>query len=401
MRVIDLFAGCGGLSLGLQQAGHEIVAAFEIDKFAGDTYERNHPAVSLVRRDIRELSSRYFAREFAGLVDLVAGGPPCQGFSVSGKRQYGIFSSQNELVFEFMRVVGALQPRLVLMENVGGFRTARINTKKPALAAVKRSLEDLGYHVYASVLQAADFGVPQYRTRIFIVGSRDALYVSPFPAPTHSRTGVLTPRHLSVLDAISDLPQIGAGRGTEELQPYPGPPLTPFQTILRLGSEGIANHVAMKHSSEIIRRFASIPPGGSGYNIGRSRHADNETVTVYKMNNQRLRGDLPSLCITANFQSNYVHPVLDRNLTAREAARIMSFPDSFVLKGKRTLMSSSLLKAEGRHEENHLSQYNQIGNAVPPLLAKKLGVQIAIAENPRSQEFTLGASETPVQPSLF
>ncbi len=401
MRVIDLFAGCGGLSLGLQQAGHEIVAAFEIDKFAGDTYERNHPSVSLMRRDIREISSRYFAREFAGLVDLVAGGPPCQGFSVSGKRQYGIFSRQNDLVFEFMRVVSVLQPRMVLMENVGGFRTARINPKKPALAVVKSSLEELGYHVYTTILQAADFGVPQYRTRIFIVGSRNRLYVSPFPSPTHGRTGALIPRHISVLDAISDLPQIDAGQGSEELQPYPGNPLTPFQTILRLGSEGIFNHVAMKHSSEIIRRFASIPPGGSGYNIGRSRHAHKQTVTVYKMNNQRLRGDLPSLCITANFQSNYIHPVLNRNLTAREAARIMSFPDSFVLKGKRTLMSSSLLKAEGRHEENHLSQYNQIGNAVPPLLAKKLGEQIAIADNPSNQELMLGASETPVQPWLF
>ena len=129
----------------------------------------------------------------------------------------------------------------------------------------------------------------------------------------------------------------------------------------------------MRHTRRLVERFAATPPGGKGYDLGRSRDEHVAPVTSYKMNNQRLRADRPSLCITANFQSNYIHPRADRNLTAREAARIQGFPDTYRFKGSRTLMSSSLLKAEGRHAENHLSQYNQIGNAVPPLLGELIG----------------------------
>lgn len=400
MRVIDLFAGCGGLSLGLQQAGHEVISAFEIDKFAADTYENNHPRVSLVREDVRRLPSSFFEREFRGQVDLVAGGPPCQGFSVSGKRQYGLYGAQNELVFEYLRVVRAVKPKFVLMENVGGFRTARINPNKFALAAVIRALEEEGYFAYKAILQAADFGVPQYRTRIFIIGCINELRIDPFPRPTHSKRGEVLPLHIPVWSAISDLPQIPAGEGCEEMQPYVSPALTPYQANLRRRSRGVHNHVAMKHTPRLIERFASIPPGGSGYHIGRVRHFNQDAVTVYKMNNQRLKEDLPSLCITANFQSNYIHPRLNRNLTAREGARIMSFPDSFLLKGKRTLMSSSLLRSEGRHDENFLSQYNQLGNAVPPVLARAIGKQLAKLEESKSS-VALMTHKSAVQSFLF
>jgi DNA (cytosine-5)-methyltransferase 1 len=405
MRVIDLFAGCGGLSLGLQQAGHTVMAAFERDKFAADTYEHNHQGVSVVRTDIRQLTSDYFKNEFRGQIDLVAGGPPCQGFSVSGNRQYGTFSLQNTLVLEFLRVVDAVKPRFVLMENVGGFRTAKINPTTPALGAVTQALAESGYFVYKRILQAADFGVPQFRTRIFIFGSLNETTVNPFPAPTHSETGVGLSHHVSVWDAISDLPQIESGMGIDDLRPYDSPAHTDYQVRMRRRSPGVRNHVAMNHTPRLIDRFASIPRGGSGYHIGRRTRHDEQEVTVYKMNNQRLRPDLPSLCITANFQSNYIHPTLNRNLTAREAARIMSFPDTFVLTGKRTLMSSSLLRAEGRHDENHLSQYNQLGNAVPPLLARQIGEQLqemlAAAPGGRTKHDHKPLQSDPVQSVLF
>jgi DNA (cytosine-5)-methyltransferase 1 len=151
---------------------------------------------------------------------------------------------------------------------------------------------------------------------------------------------------------------------------------------MRRGSKHVFNHQAMKHTQRLVERFAEIKPGGSAYKLG--TEGDAAPVTVYKSNNQRLVPLLPSLCITANFQSNYVHPVLHRNLTAREAARIQTFPDSFVFKGRRTLMSATLLASEGRHAENHLSQYNQIGNAVPPLLARVLGERILeVRSDPR------------------
>ena len=401
MRVIDLFAGCGGLSLGLVQSGYDIVAAFEIDRFAADTYEFNHPGISVIRGDVRQLTSQFFAHEFRGTIDLVVGGPPCQGFSVSGNRQYGTFNRQNELVLEYLRIVHAVRPKYVLMENVGGFRTARINPKQGALAAVTCGLQKQGYHVYKAVLQAADFGVPQYRTRIFIVGSSTELRLNPFPLSTHSRSGQGVHPHISVWDAISDLPQIHAGEGEECQQPYTDQPFTSYQATLRKRSKGVFNHVAMKHTPRLIARFASIPAGGSGYDIGRVRRVRDKVVTVYKMNNQRLRSDLPSLCITANFQSNYIHPKLNRNLTAREASRIMSFPDSFVLKGKRTLMSASLLRAEGRHEENFLSQYNQLGNAVPPLLARKIGECLLEAAAAKQSSMVGYRSSSSLQTALF
>jgi DNA (cytosine-5)-methyltransferase 1 len=128
----------------------------------------------------------------------------------------------------------------------------------------------------------------------------------------------------------------------------------------------------MRHSARLVERFLNTPPGGKGYDLGRKRSPATDTVTVYKSNNQKLIADRPALCITANFQSNYVHPTEPRNLTAREAARIQTFPDSFVFEGRRTLMSAKLLRNEGRHEENYLSQYNQIGNAVPPELMRKI-----------------------------
>ena len=147
---------------------------------------------------------------------------------------------------------------------------------------------------------------------------------------------------------------------------------------MRQDRQGVSNHEAMKHSSRLVERFRSIAPGQRGYDIGRGGSPDG-TVTVYKSNNQRLAADLPSLCITANWQSSYIHPLLHRNLTVREAARLQSFPDSFVFRGKRAVMSAGLMRSEGRHAETFLSQCHQVGNAVPPLLAERLGLSISEA----------------------
>jgi DNA (cytosine-5)-methyltransferase 1 len=168
------------------------------------------------------------------------------------------------------------------------------------------------------------------------------------------------------LDAISDLPVLGAGEGTDGLQPYSTSAGNSYQRLMRQGSRNVANHVAMRHTSRLVERFQQIKPGDSAY-------TSSTGATVYKSNNQRLIPELPSLCITANFQSTYVHPHQHRNLTAREAARLMTFPDWYIFKGKRTLMSKALLMKYDRHSEANLSQYNQIGNAVPPLLAQAVG----------------------------
>lgn len=369
MRVLDLFAGCGGLSLGLSQAGFDIKSAIEIDKWAGETYAFNHPDVELYVKDINHFSDQEIIDKFTGAIDVIAGGPPCQGFSVSGKRQYGLHKKENKLLFDFLRYVEIIKPRLFIIENVRGLVSAKGIDRKKVIDQILGDLNGLGYHVYSEVLQAADYGLPQYRSRVFIVGSLCELS-KPFPDKTHGPEMNRPP--LSVVDAISDLPLIRAREGTDGPQEYTQNPRTDYQRLLRMGSDYVYNHEAMKHTKRLVERFSKIPPGGKGYDFGRG-HKKHDFVTVYKSNNQRLLSEAPSLCITANFQSTYIHPYLNRNLTAREAARIMSYPDSYVFKGKRTQMSSSLLKKEGRESENFLSQYNQIGNSVPPLLACVIG----------------------------
>lgn len=370
LKALDLFAGCGGLSLGLEDAGIDVVLANEADAWAADTYEHNHPDTHLLRGDVRNIA-RGDLRALRGEIDLVAGGPPCQGFSVAGRRQFGEVPFQNTLVEAYLNVVEQVRPLMVLMENVAGFRTAQLRPGVRALPYTFERLKDLGYEPALLTLQATDFGVPSLRSRVFVVAVLGSWPDDPTPVPRFGAGTLNKPR--GCLEAISDLPVLEAGQGADGLQPYTSSPLNTYQSSMRAGSTGVANHVAMRHTPRLVRRFQTIPPGSSSYRSA-------EGVTVYKSNNQRLIGDLPSLCITANFQSNYIHPVQNRNLTAREAARLMTFPDHYVFKGKRTLMSRTLLDKEGRSDEANLSQYNQIGNAVPPRLARALGEKlIAIA----------------------
>ena len=377
-KVLDLFSGCGGLSHGLAQAGWEVIAANEIDQWAADTYRKNHPTVEMLQGDIRSISSGFLKDRFRGLVDMVAGGPPCQGFSVSGKRQYGHIKEQNTLVEEFIRVVSAVQPKVVLLENVGGFRTGHIKPGNLVMSFLTAELESLGYKVAARVLQATDFGVPSLRRRIFVVASKIGLSADPFPKPTHSSEGSSgLIKNVSVWDAISDLPYLQAGEGVDSVIPYATEAMSSYQEKLRSSSKGVSNHIAMKHTPRVVERFKQLLQGDKGYDIGRGLgDAETKKITSYKSNNQRLIASQPSLCITANFQSNYVHPLQPRNLTAREAARLMSFPDDFYFCGKRTQMSSGFLKKYGREDEDFLSQYNQIGNSVPPTLGKVIGLEL-------------------------
>lgn len=368
-KAIDLFAGCGGLSLGLAHAGFEVVLANELDQWAAQTYRVNHPGTRLLQCDIHDVGKPEW-RSLRGEIALVAGGPPCQGFSVSGRRQYGEISSQNTLVESFLDVVEQVEPQLVLMENVGGFRTAKLRADTPALPFVLRRLEDMGYEASVQTLQATEFGVPSLRSRLFVVGQLKRLHAPPFPTPSHLGIKHGSVPQVACIDAISDLPPIQAGQGEETLMPYRHGATNAYQAAMRRDARGVYNHVAMNHTQRLVDRFATILPGQSSYLL------PDQNITVYKSNNQRLFAGTPALCITANFQSNYIHPILDRNLTAREAARLMSYPDTFVFKGKRTLMSKKFLEKHGRSNEAGLSQYNQIGNSVPPLLAEALGTSL-------------------------
>lgn len=384
-KVLDLFAGCGGLSLGLSQAGFTVDTAIEKDQWACDTYRCNHPDTEVVQANIKELSNDFFIENFRGKIDLIAGGPPCQGFSISGKRQYGEVKEQNNLVQDFIRVVECVQPKAVLIENVSGFKTGEIKPGDPVMSYILESLKSLNYSVSARTLQAGEYGVPSLRTRIFIIAFKNISIVDPFPEKTHyiKQThksfdlldSILKPA-VTVQEAINDLPILNASEGSNEFIPYTNAVESDYQFEIRKNSIGVANHVAMKHTPRLVERFKKLQQGNGSYNLGRTDNSQDEIVTTYKSNNQRLNLDKPALCITANFQSTYVHPTQPRSLTAREAARLMTFPDSYFFCGKRTQMSSAFLKKHGREHEDFLSQYNQIGNAVPPLLAKAIGTRI-------------------------
>ncbi len=371
MKSLDLFSGAGGLTLGFRNAGIRSIGAIELDRFAAETFRYNFPEIPLFNRNIYSFSDEEICELFSG-VDIIAGGPPCQGFSVAGPTQYGIIDKRNTLIMEFFRFINVLRPRYCVLENVKGILSGKMNATQKALAVYMEALSKIGYKSRVYVLQAADFGVPQFRERVVIISATDEQTLPDVIQGNYAGED----NWIKVRDVFGDLPIINAGEGTNDLVPYVGKPQSAYQEYLRLESKGVTNHVAMKHTKRLVDRFASIPQGGSLLDapseLGqRQRNSSDLDVNKrYKTNNQRLHPDRVSFIVTASFQSTFVHPYLNRNLTAREGARLQSFPDSFFFCGPRTLMSKSLLIRENRLDEIGLSQYNQIGNAVPPLMAE-------------------------------
>jgi DNA (cytosine-5)-methyltransferase 1 len=384
LNVLDTFAGAGGFSLGFELAGCRVVGGIEIDSWASQTFAHNHKDALAITRDIQLITDDELRDAFANRKpDVLLGGPPCQGFSICRKHAGDPTDPRNSLFNEFLRVAGALQPEYVVMENVPNIENARTHHGESVLGIIKRELKNLGYHVSHRVLEATDFGIPQIRKRFFVVASAHELE-RPFPSATHSiRDGVgdlfcgALERCPTLWEAISDLPALNAGEGSE-VQDYTQPPENDYQRQLRIGSEQLWNHTAMRHSKRMIERFASMSCGQSVSDVAQHlrplKRNGNGKISgkVYDQNNRRMHSDRPCHTIPASFYANFVHPFQHRNFTPREGARLQSFPDWFVFKGKPTVVSHKLLAREGRTDEKYLCQYNQIGNAVPPLLAKSL-----------------------------
>lgn len=373
--VLDLFSGAGGFSLGLEMAGFRTIGAIEADRFACATYRKNFPNTPVYEGDVRKLTERNVVSQYSG-VDMIVAGPPCQGFSVAGPSQYGLIDERNYLIFEVLRFVQLLRPRVFVVENVKGLLSGRLSPEKLAFQEFLHQVEASGYKVKHFVLQAANYGVPQWRERVLIFGAQDE---RDLPTEIPAEFGTPKKPWRTVSEILGDLPMVDAGGGFEHFVPYSSEAANPYQKWLRHKSAGVINHVTMKHTPRLIERFKLIPIGGSLVDVPpehgqRVRNGASLDVRPrFKMNNQRLDPGRVSTAVTASFQSNFVHPYLHRNLTAREGARLQSFPDSFEFLGPRTLMSKTLLKREGRADEIGLSQYNQIGNAVPPLMAKAIG----------------------------
>jgi DNA (cytosine-5)-methyltransferase 1 len=375
---LDLFSGAGGFSFGLHQSGINTVAAIEHDKFAAETFQFNFPKAKVYQRDITSFSNKEIKTNFSN-IDLLVGGPPCQGFSVAGPYKFGVLDDRNNLVQEYLRFVSVIKPPICILENVKNIMNGKLPTNQSVIDYVHEYFEKIKYKVKIYTLFAPNFGIPQSRTRVFIIAIRkDSNIKFPDIIETH---GTKKP-WVTVSEALDDLPLIDAGEGFDfepDKLKYNFAAASNYQKLMRKSSKGIFNHIAMQHTQRLIERFKHIPQGGSLLDVPaehgqRQRNGNKlDEKPRFKMNNQRLSPKNISQCVTASFQSTFVHPILDRNLTAREGARLQSFPDTFIFKGPRTLMSKTLLVREKREDEIGLSQYNQIGNAVPPLLAEAIG----------------------------
>lgn len=365
MKIIDLFAGAGGFSRGFELAGFNVELAMEIDQAASETYKLNHPHTKLITTDISDFYE--FDRLGIDSVDGVIGGPPCQGFSLSGKRDPK--DPRNSLFVDFVRFVKYYNPNFFVMENVPGLLSMKTRDNVLVKDIILNEFEKIGYEVSYKILNAAEFGVPQLRKRVFFFGVPKSSSLNPdklIPLPQFE-----SQYFLSIEDALSDLPIIESGEKYEN-KPYKIEPKNDYQKFMRLKSNAIFNHTAMRHTNRLIERFKIIKNGQSLKDVPlkhmQRKRGDSNTISgkVYSQNNMRPFYDKPSPTIAASFQSNYIHPVLNRNFTAREAARLQSFSDDYIFMGKRTTMSW----------EKNLSQYQQIGNAVPPLLSRAIAKQI-------------------------
>jgi len=361
--IVDLFCGCGGFSQGFIDAGYSVELANDIDTNCADTYISNHDKsrITFIEQDLRQITNKKMLKLISKKVDGVIGGPPCQGFSLAGKRDPT--DPRSHLVWEFVRIVKAVKPKFVLMENVTGLKSM---DQGNTLERIIRNISDMGYNHNEDqiVLNARDFGVPQNRNRVFLLFLDKGLSVAP-TLPT----GNVLQEELTVWDAIGDLPQLKAGEG-QEIQDYTKEPFSEFQRWARNDSEVLFNHVAMKHTQRIIDRFKDTK-SGEGIKDVLDKHPPRvregrKSHKVFSQNHNRIHKDEISPTIPAGFKINFIHPLLDRSLTAREGARIQSFRDNYNFKGHRTRMSW----AKG------LEQYEQIGNAVPPLLARAIAEHI-------------------------
>jgi len=304
---LDLFCGAGGFTQGLVQAGFNPIASVEISAIASATHRRNFPNCHHFCGDIQNFHPQTWLADVGSPpIHLVVGGPPCQGFSVAGKRDPD--DPRNQLFQEFIRIVSQALPWYVVMENVPGILTLKKGKVKEAILA---EFAAIGYpHVSVAILEAAAYGVPQIRPRVIFIANR-LRRKNPYPQPQ-----LLPEQYNSIESAIADLP-----------------PYTPMPEI---------NHEWTRHSPEYTERIAQVPPGGSLY----------ETyVDAFK----RQYPGKPSMTVKENHGGTHIHPYLNRVISAREMARLQTFPDSFIFEG-------TMKKAMW-----------QIGNAVPPRLAECIG----------------------------
>jgi len=335
---VDLFSGAGGLSLGAKWAGIDVRMAIERDYFAAETYKQNHPETIVKNVDINTIQTIEVEKD---TITLLFGGTPCQGFSTSNQKTRTKENPSNWLFLEFIRLAKQWQPDWIVFENVRGIIETE---KKFFLDEITDSFKKIGYTCTWEILNASDFGVPQSRSRFFLIGSRSKIEVNFPKTPKAIKT--------TVKQAFSDLPNLKNGANENELK-YPHKARTTYAKYLRGNLSSCTGHLVSKNSDSVLERYAYIPQGGNWEDIPESlmkNYTDRSRchTGIY----YRLKEDAPAVTIGNYRKAMLLHPWEDRGLSVREAARLQSFPDYYQFMGSIGY------------------QQQQVSNAVPPLLAK-------------------------------
>lgn len=364
--VIDLFCGAGGLSEGLRQAGFLPVVGVDFDKHAVATYRHNHPGVPVIQGDIANVTGEQLV-SLAGTseIDLIAGGPSCQGFSTHGKRMQD--DPRNFLFKHFVRLVNEVQPKMFLMENVKGMLTYGKGAFRKQIEA---AFEEIGYRTDFTQVVAADYGVPQLRHRILFIGTRIKKLKLSFPKATHGDAKLGLIPYVSAAEAIGDLPLM-KGDFSSEKRAYAMSPQNAYQKYCRTGApKEVTLHIGRPLSKQAQMLAAHIGQGqglrSAPTEVLPERFKKMRTISTGALRRDcttlyyRLAPDRPSYTITCNYKNvasgPFLHPWEDRAISHREAARFMSFPDHYEFLGA--------------------SFPRQIGNAVPPLLGRAIGEEL-------------------------
>ena len=341
LQVLDLFCGAGGLSYGFEMAGFHITMGIDNDIRALETFQNNHKTAKTSCKDITKLS---YIKDIRPLlphtqIDVIVGGPPCQGFSLSGPRNFN--DPRNKLYLSYIRLVKEIRPRAFVIENVPGLVSLFGGQIKEQIVS---SFKKLGYQVQLQILCAADYGIPQNRKRVFFVGLRKTEALFTFPNPSKN----LVTSEM----ALSDLPPLINTLGNE-IQNYTRPPQNQYQKKMRVNSNRIFNHVAAAHSEKVRHIISLVPDGGNYKQLPpQYQKSRNFHIAWTRFNSQK-----PAPTIDTGHRHHF-HYKYNRTPTVRECARLQSFPDSFRFYGNKT------------------QQFRQVGNAVPPLLAFQIAKQL-------------------------
>ena len=338
-NAIDLFCGCGGLSYGFERAGFNILLGIDNDSKALETFELNHKDAKSICGDITQVTYEKDLKPLIGgkTIDIIIGGPPCQGMSLSGPRKFD--DPRNKLYLSYIRLVDEIRPKMFVIENVPGLVGLFNGQIKDSII---EKFTDMGYEIQYRILCASDYGVPQSRRRVVFVGSRIGSFE--YPSTDHEM--------VTCKMALSDLPPLVDELGEDEMA-YETLPTNSYQALMRERSMVVRNHVAASHSDHVKEIIALVPDGGNYKDLPEEfAHTRNFHVAW-----TRFASDKPAPTIDTGHRHHF-HYKYNRVPTVRECARLQSFPDDFVFLGNKT------------------QQFRQVGNAVPPIMAQAIAEQV-------------------------